>query len=208
MGLINDYLQNMRKPTGLLGKVAVVSMNIGHIPVSWYGLLHLKFHGQQNILDIGCGGGANIRRMLALTQSNTHVDGVDHSPECVEMSTRKNRREIERGRCSISLGDVSALDIPDESYDIATAFETVYFWPDLDKAFSEVYRILKPGGVFLVCNETDGTGKQEEKFAKIIEGMTNHTADEVKQVMEAAGFKDIQINVNPAHKIAVRGYKK
>ena len=36
------------------------------------------------------------------------------------------------------------------------AFETVYFWPELAQNFREVYRVLKPGGIFFICNEANG----------------------------------------------------
>ena len=39
---------------------------------------------------------------------------------------------------------------------MVTAFETVYFWPELAQNFREVYRVLKPGGVFFICNEANG----------------------------------------------------
>lgn len=48
---------------------------------------------------------------------------------------------------------VAALPFKDNAYDMATAFETVYFWPDIEKSFAEVRRILKPGATFLIVNE-------------------------------------------------------
>lgn len=51
--------------------------------------------------------------------------------------------------------DVGALPYGDGAFDLVTAFETVYFWPDLEKAFQEILRTLKPGGRFLLVCETD-----------------------------------------------------
>lgn len=208
MGFFNTYLQNLSKPDGLLGQLVVAGMNVGHIPVSWFGLSHLKFGKKQDILDIGCGGGANIRRMLALSPRGTNVDGVDYSEASVSHSIRKNRCNVDRGRSIITVGDVSALDKPDNQYDLVTAFETVYFWPDLNKAFSEVYRVLKPGGMFMISNEYDGTREQHEKYAEMIDAMTNHTPDELKAYLEAAGFKDIVVDVNKLHMVVIMGYKR
>ena len=50
-------------------------------------------------------------------------------------------------------GSVEHMNFTDASFDVVTAFETVYFWPGLPKCFQEVYRVLKPGGIFLICNE-------------------------------------------------------
>ena len=46
---------------------------------------------------------------------------------------------------------------------MATAFETVYFWPEIEKSFAEVRRILSPGGIFLIVNEDDGLSGKNEK---------------------------------------------
>lgn len=40
-------------------------------------------------------------------------------------------------------------------YDLATAFETIYFWPRLEKCFSQVANVLKPGACFLIVNESE-----------------------------------------------------
>ena len=43
-----------------------------------------------------------------------------------------------------------------ETFDVITAFETIYFWPDISEAFKKVYKILKIGGTFMICNESNG----------------------------------------------------
>ena len=48
-------------------------------------------------------------------------------------------------------------------FDAVTAFETVYFWPDLPLCFREVYRVLKPSGTFLICNESNGDTDKGER---------------------------------------------
>ncbi len=49
------------------------------------------------------------------------------------------------------------MPFDDEAFDCVSAFETVYFWEDLEKCFAEVHRVMKNGGTFLICNESDGT---------------------------------------------------
>ena len=89
-------------------------------------------------------------------------------------------------------GDVSSLAFPDASFDLATAFETVYFWPGLEKCFGQVCRVLKPGGVFMICNESDGTDAASLKFEKIIDGMKNHTVEDINKSLKAAGFTKVK----------------
>lgn len=49
-----------------------------------------------------------------------------------------------------------ALPFEEASFDLVSAFETVYFWPDLNRGFREVFRVLAPGGRFLVVCEGSG----------------------------------------------------
>lgn len=78
------------------------------------------------------------------------------------------------------------------AFDLATAFETVYFWPGLEKCFAEVCRILKPGGTFLICNESDGTDETSKKYEKLIDGMRCYTAEELEKALLTAGFSKVE----------------
>lgn len=79
-------------------------------------------------------------------------------------------------------------------FDAVTAFETVYFWPDLAKCFREVWRVLKPGGTFLICNEVNGDTDKDKKWTEIIDGMTIYKDTELKAYLEQAGFCDIAVH--------------
>ena len=105
---------------------------------------------------------------------------------------------IAAGRCTVRQGDVSALDLPAASFDLATAFETVYFWPGLEKCFAQAAKVLKPGGYFLICNESDGTDPSGTKFESIIEGMKSYTAQEIEAALKAAGFSRVETDHHPA----------
>ena len=48
-------------------------------------------------------------------------------------------------------GDVSDLKLQAEKFDFATAFETIYFWPDLERCFRQVAKVLKTGGDFMIA---------------------------------------------------------
>ena len=74
------------------------------------------------------------------------------------------------------------------SFDLATAFETIYFWPGLEKCFKEVNRVLKQGGHFLIVNESDGLDQTSKKFEKIIDGMKAYTQEEIISALEKAGL--------------------
>ena len=88
-------------------------------------------------------------------------------------------------------GDVSRLPYADASFYLVTAFETVYFWPDVSAAFAEVFRVLGPSGVFLIVNEESG----DSRWCSIVDGMRTYTADALAEWLCAVGFVDVRFDV-------------
>ncbi len=120
-----------------------------------------------------------------------HVTAVDYSQLSVEKAKDYNKAMIAAGRCEVLQGDVSDLQLPAEAFDLATAFETIYFGPGLEKCFEQVAKVLKPGGYFMICNESDGTDPTSLKFEKIIDGMKNYTPEAIEAALKAAGFSEV-----------------
>ena len=188
-----SFFENTRNPVGLGGKLMVVMMNLGHSPVARWGLRFLELTPDAEVLDCGCGGGANIKRLLKLCPKGT-VWGIDYSPVSVEKSKRVNEAAVTKGRCDVLRASVTELPFESEQFNAVTAFETVYFWPDLPQCFREVWRVLKSGGTFLICNESNGDTDKDEKWTEIIGGMTIYKDIELKSCLEQAGFFDVQIH--------------
>lgn len=191
-----SFLQNTRKPVGLGGKLMVKGMNSGtHAKLAAWGLDHLTIADDAAILDAGCGGGANVKRLLEAAPKG-QVTGLDYSDVCVEETEKVNRTAIREGRCRVVQGDVSSLPFEDDSFDLVTAFETVYFWPDIEQTFAGIRRVLKPDGVFFICNESNGHDEEALKYSKIIDGMTLYDADQLTNLLKKAGFRDVVTDVN------------
>ena len=161
-GLLSKIFSNTRKPEGFFGRLMVAGMNGGsHAAMAKWGLEIIDIPQTGEILDIGCGGGANIARLLA----------------------RSKEAKV-------------------------TAFETVYFWPDIEKSFAGVRRILADGGTFLIVNEDDGLSGNNGKWEKIIDGMHTYTPDELKTHLTIAGFKQVEIHRDKkSHWLAVTAVK-
>jgi ubiquinone/menaquinone biosynthesis C-methylase UbiE len=117
----------------------------------------------------------------------------------VKKAAAFNRKMVRVGRCTVRQGNVSRLDFNKESYDLATAFETIYFWPGLEQCFGEVAGILKQGGRFLIVNEDDGLTGNNEKWEKMIEGMLTYKPDELRAHLTNAGFRDIAVHGDEQH---------
>ena len=188
-----SFFENTRKPVGFGGKLMVAMMNVGHSAVARWGLQFLNAAPDAKVLDCGCGGGANMKRLLKKCPQGI-VKGIDYSPVSVEKSKKVNKAAVAEGRCDVLCASVAELPFEPEQFDAVTAFETVYFWPELPQCFREVYRVLKPGGIFLICNESNGDMDKDEKWTEIIGGMTIYKDIELKEYLEQAGFHDVQIH--------------
>ena len=143
-----SFLENTRSPAGLGGKLMVRMMNVGHRALARWGLRFLLLSADAKVLDCGCGGGANIRTLLKKCPQGI-VKGVDISDVSVTTARRVNRSAIADGRCAVWQGSVDELIFAADWFDAVTAFETVYFWPDLPKSFREIRRVLRPGGIVI-----------------------------------------------------------
>ena len=197
MGLFKNFVSQTRKPEGFLGKMMLGGMNSGHAKLADWGFMHLPEMTPGRAVDLGCGGGRNAGELLK-KYPKAHVTAVDYSRLSVEKARDYNKTMIAAGRCKVLQGDVSELQLPAGEFDLATAFETVYFWPGLEKCFAQVAKVLKPGGIFMICNESDGTDPTSLKFEKIIDGMKNYTAEEIKAALKAAGFSKVKSYHHPS----------
>jgi SAM-dependent methyltransferase len=191
VGLFKDYVSQTRKPKGFLGKMMVNGMNGGHARMADWGMSHLNTITPEEIVEIGCGGGRNAGALLK-KYPFSHVTAIDYSDVSVSKASAYNADAIKSGRCEVRQEDVSALTLPEGKFDLATAFETIYFWPGLKECFSQVAKILKPGGVFMIVNESDGTDETSLKFEKIIDGMKCYTIVEIEEALKAAGFSRVK----------------
>ena len=197
MGLLKSFFSQTRKPEGVLGKLMVGGMNGGgHAKLADWGMAHLGGTAPSNIAELGCGGGRNAAELMR-RYPRAKLTALDYSATSVETTRKTDRNEIAAGRCSVVQASVESLPFTAGSFDLATAFETVYFWPGLEKCFAEVYRVLKPGGIFLICNESDGYDEGGKKFEKIIDGMKCYTAGELSSALKAAGFSEVKSDRHP-----------
>ena len=196
MGLFKKYVSQTRKPEGTLGKMMISGMNGGHAVLADWGMSHLDVSEPSNIAELGCGGGRNAGELMR-RYPEAKLTALDYSALSVEKTREYNAKNIESGRCAVIQGNVAALPFEDGGFDLATAFETVYFWPGLKDCFSEVSRVLRPGGTFLICNESDGTDKTGLKFEKIIEGMKCYTGEQIEDALRSVGFSEVNIDHHP-----------
>lgn len=191
MGLIRSFFNNTRKPTGLRGRLMLSRMNAEHAAVADWGMAQLPEMSPRSIADLGCGGGRNAVELLR-RYPDASLTAIDYSPESVGRTVRVNAAEVAAGRCRTLQADVSDLPLPADAFDLATAFETVYFWPGPTRSLREVLRVLKPGGTLLVVNEADGTDPRDARWTRVIDGLSIYTEQQLAEFLREAGFVSVR----------------
>lgn len=183
MSLLKRFFTQCAHPEGRMGRMMLRFMNFGHAPLTNWGLSHVSFNEGMTMLDIGCGGGATLQHLLKRS-SNAKAYGIDISEESVAKAKEVNKELLDE-QVFICQGTASQLPFEDATFDLVTAVETVYFWPDLSKCLKEVRRVLKHDGQFAIMVEVPDP---DSMWTKVVEGMTAYTPDELKSLLDDAGF--------------------
>jgi SAM-dependent methyltransferase len=192
MWLYKKFKNMAAKPVGILGKIMVRKLNgERHAVLADWGFSHLKVPENADCLDCGCGGGANIKRLLAMTSGK--VFGVDFSKVAVAETKKTNKNEVKSGRCQVFCADVRELPFESAKFDVVTAFETIYYW-QLGNSFKEVFRCLKPGGTFMIVNEAAGLNPANFEWEKTIKGLKIYNAAQISSALKSAGFAEIAVD--------------
>ena len=185
-----------RRPSGWPGRLVLWIMNVRHSGVTDWGLGHVRPEKHFTILDVGCGGGRTIEKLAAMATEGK-VYGIDYSPASVAAARRTNTRGIEVGRVVIEQGSVSQLPFPDATFDLVSAVETHYYWPDLAADLREVLRVLKPGGRLAIIAETYRSRRFDALFRPAMRLLraTYLSEDGHCEVLAAAGFAEAEVSV-------------
>lgn len=181
--------QQYRKPVGEDGRTVLEGMNEHHRPLWDFCLSHLPKSMDGSILDVGCGGGGFLRRLSERYPYAT-LQGADISEESLRMTSEVDADLIEDGTLSLSLASVDDLPFGDGEFDMVTAMETYFFWPDLEKGVTEISRVLSAGGVLAIGSEMKyGSGDDSDIEDKCAEyGMSLVRDDEMLSLLGSAGF--------------------
>lgn len=186
---------NPRKPQGTEGEQMLLRMNESHSKVTEWALGFLHFGEQDQVLDIGCGGGATLKRMSRHITAG-HLTGVDYSEVSVKLSEEMNEEDIRSGKMEVLEASVEKLPFEEETFDKIVTVESFYFWPNPAENLKEVLRILKKGGVFLLVADIYQKEKMSTETLENIRRyqMFNPTEVEFRELFEQAGFASVKIH--------------
>lgn len=134
----------------------------------------LQLHGNEDILDVGCGPGTFLGR-LASNGHRAKLVGLDYSAGMVEQASR------DFPDVQFQQGDAQALPFADASFDLVTARHMLYHVPDVLAALREARRVLRPAGVFVaVTNAAGYMTEWWEAYASALAGRHERHSDSLK----------------------------
>jgi ubiquinone/menaquinone biosynthesis C-methylase UbiE len=194
LALISYVLLQARKPDKWFGRIFARAMNKGHDSMSDWGLRHVTIERQFTILEVGCGGGRTIEKLAAIAAAGM-VYGIDYAEGSVSVSRELNANLIKVGRVVVQKASVSRLPFPDDTFDLATAIETQYYWPDLAGDMREILRVLKPAGRLVVIAETYKGGKYDWlKWPVMWLLRSSHlSVSDHRKLFASAGYVNVEI---------------
>ena len=188
-------IRQCRKPFGWLGRSTARSMNARHSRVTDWGLSHVTIESTFQILDVGCGGGRTVEKLAGMAPAG-RVEGIDYSPASVAVARQTNAALIDQGRVEIREASVSGLPFGDGSFDVVTAVETHYYWPNPVTDLKEIVRVLKPGGHVVIIAETyrdQRGGTVLAPFMRLL-GARFWTVEQHRAWLTGAGLTDVTVD--------------
>src|SRR5690554_2574571 len=148
------------------------------------------------VVDLGSGAGNDIFVARALTGSEGHLIGIDFTESMIEKAI-KNNAKIGFSNVEFKLGEIENIPLDDNTADVVISNCVLNLVPDKKKAFSEIYRILKPGAHFCVSDIvikgsfSPEFKKSAELYAGCISGAVSQ--DEYLKIISDAGFINVEI---------------
>jgi len=187
--MINKFIKfvgnNFGNPNGIGGKITTKIMNIMNKNQYKAILDNISLEPNNNVLDIGFGNGYLINKLFK-KNIPVNIYGIEISNDMLNNVSQKNKQIIEEGKLKLFLEDISKTSFEENTFDKTYTVNTVYFWNELEKSFSEIKKILKPNGIFLNVIYT------KEYLNKIIYtkyGFKKYTVKEIKDITEKNGMK-------------------
>jgi len=149
------------------------------------------------VLDLGSGAGNDCFVARSLTGETGHVTGLDFT-EPMLSKAEENRKKLGYTNVEFVRGDIEDMPLPDSSYDVVLSNCVLNLVPDKEKAFSEIFRVLKHGGHFCVSDVvlkgtlSDKARSDAELYAGCVSGAS--LVDEYLGFIRNRGFSDIMIH--------------
>ena len=165
------------------------SMANGHGNVTLQLLDKLPHKISGKTLDIGCGNGWLVRE--SISQGAQKAYGIDISSKMIEEAKRLEHFE---SREIYSVGDAQNVDAPDDTFDLITSIESLYYYPNPMQALNEWYRITKVGGQLAIMIDLYEESPATHSWIAALDISVHlFSMNQLKETLENIGWKNIQM---------------
>ncbi|MGB6297460.1 MAG: class I SAM-dependent methyltransferase [Rivularia sp. (in: cyanobacteria)] len=193
--MISEFLASqLRQPSGWFGKQVisrVLNRDNAAMNKLAFRMLNLKSTSER-VLEVGFGGGY-LLKMILKHPGVKSVAGIDVSPEMVEFCKKRFASDIKTGKLKLKCSNTVNKASFDSNFTKICTVNTIYFWPDVKQTLIQLHQILEEKGSLVICFNCKEFLKKTT-FSK--NGFQVYDIEEVKHLMEAVGFKNIQWIMN------------
>jgi len=157
---------------------------------------HARIAEGDTVLDLGSGAGNDCFVARAAAGPEGKVIGVDFTPEMIHRA-RLNADKLGFNNVEFRQGDIEELPVSDNSVDVVVSNCVLNLVPDKSRVFSEIQRVLRPGGHFsisdivLVGDLPNALRQSAEMYAGCVSGAIQQ--DEYLGLIQETGFENLQI---------------
>ncbi|SFE48323.1 Methyltransferase domain-containing protein [Actinopolyspora alba] len=153
----------------------------------------------ERVLDVGCGGGRLLERLLQLGAAE--VAGVDHSTDVLDFARRRNDDACRAGTARLSLADVRELPFSDGEFSLVVTTNAFFFFETPHTVLTEIHRVLRPGGRLVVAT-VPGPEPPDNVWGS---AMHVYTDEELAELHLGAAFADVEVGVEDGVQLAFAG---
>jgi SAM-dependent methyltransferase len=172
-------------PSGPVGRVTGRLLNRGNRGLITAAVDAAQVEPGATAVDVGFGGGAGLSLLLDRVGPDGVVYGAEISATMLARARRIFAADCASGRLRLHEASLARLPLPDATADVIVSTNTIYFVDDLEAAFRELARALRPGGV-LVLGIGDPGAMAEMPFTK--HGFQLRSIVQIRAALAAAGF--------------------
>ncbi|MBF2515488.1 class I SAM-dependent methyltransferase [Listeria marthii] len=179
-----DYLsEQAANPRGIIGEITTKIWSSYFTDLSKWTISNTEMNEPTNVLDIGYGGGSNVKNLVELNKNLT-IYGVDISKESYKTATNLNKKAVNTGKVKLSIQDVAAMSYQDEFFDIVYAIQTHMYWDNPQKGFKEIYRVMSKEGIFILSSEKDKIDYHMDEYK---------TTASLTALLKEIGFRKVEV---------------
>jgi len=182
---LHEIASQLKHPTGEKGIEMANMMNETNINMTRHSIQNLNISAENIILEMGHGNAGHVEFIFEQAE-NLKYYGLEMSELMFQEARQINRNFVSQKQAFFSLYDGNNIPFEDEFFDKIFTVNTIYFWKEPEKMLSEIYRILKPNGVFCITFAEESFMKQLP-FTKY--EFELYSTEKVEKLIQRTSFK-------------------